>query len=86
MKTAFLGLGVMGFPMALRINNAIASYVKYLAKTFWPTHLAIFYPHPDLRHSPRVRVFLDFLATEVGRQRRFIEGAGAGSILGGSAL
>src|SRR6185295_10958141 len=41
---------VMGFPMALRINNAIASYVKYLAKTFWPTHLAIFYPHPDLRH------------------------------------
>jgi DNA-binding transcriptional LysR family regulator len=31
--------------------------------------------HPDLRHSPRVRVFLDFLAEEVGKQRRLIEGA-----------
>jgi DNA-binding transcriptional LysR family regulator len=39
--------------------------------------------HPDLRHSPRVRVFLDFLATEVGRQRRFIEGAGTGSATAG---
>ncbi|WAC27815.1 LysR family transcriptional regulator [Ancylobacter sp. SL191] len=33
--------------------------------------------HPDLRHSPRVRAFLDFLAVEIGRHRRFIEG-GAG--------
>jgi DNA-binding transcriptional LysR family regulator len=32
--------------------------------------------HPDLRHSPRVRVFLDFLAAEVARQRTFIEGTG----------
>ncbi|RDI60009.1 LysR family transcriptional regulator [Microvirga subterranea] len=31
--------------------------------------------HPDLRHSPRVRIFLDFLATEIGKQRKFIEGA-----------
>jgi DNA-binding transcriptional LysR family regulator len=31
--------------------------------------------HPDLRHSPRVRVFLDFLAAEIGRQRKIIEGA-----------
>jgi DNA-binding transcriptional LysR family regulator len=34
--------------------------------------------HPDLRHSPRVRVFLDFLATEVAKQRKFIEGVAAG--------
>jgi DNA-binding transcriptional LysR family regulator len=32
--------------------------------------------HPDLRHSPRVRVFLDFVATEVSKQRKFIEGQG----------
>jgi DNA-binding transcriptional LysR family regulator len=32
--------------------------------------------HPDLRHSPRVRVFLDFLAAEVAKQRKFIEGEG----------
>lgn len=31
--------------------------------------------HPDLRHSPRVRVFLDFLAAAIARQRSFIEGA-----------
>ncbi|MBS9476819.1 LysR family transcriptional regulator [Ancylobacter radicis] len=30
--------------------------------------------HPDLRHSPRVRAFLDFLAVEIARHRRFIEG------------
>ncbi|CAA0113102.1 HTH-type transcriptional regulator GltR [Starkeya nomas] len=30
--------------------------------------------HPDLRHSPRVRAFLDFLAGEIGRHRRLIEG------------
>ena len=30
--------------------------------------------HPDLRHAARVRVFLDFLATEIGKQRRLIEG------------
>ncbi|MPR08018.1 LysR substrate-binding domain-containing protein [Microvirga tunisiensis] len=34
--------------------------------------------HPDLRHSPRVRVFLDFLAAEVAKQRKFIEGTSAG--------
>jgi DNA-binding transcriptional LysR family regulator len=32
--------------------------------------------HPDLRHSPRVRVFLDFVATEIAKQRQLIEGAG----------
>ena len=33
--------------------------------------------HPDLRHSPRVRVFLDFLSEEVSKQRKLIEGAEA---------
>jgi DNA-binding transcriptional LysR family regulator len=31
--------------------------------------------HPDLRHSARVRAFLDFTATEIAMQRRQIEGA-----------
>lgn len=30
--------------------------------------------HPDLRHSPRVRVFLDYMAGELTRIRPFIEG------------
>jgi DNA-binding transcriptional LysR family regulator len=35
--------------------------------------------HPDLRHAPRVRIFLDFLAAEIARQRRLIEGSLGGS-------
>ncbi|MGO4704669.1 LysR family transcriptional regulator [Microvirga sp. 2MCAF38] len=30
--------------------------------------------HPDLRQSARVRVFMDFMATEITKQRRTIEG------------
>src|SRR5918993_237551 len=30
--------------------------------------------HPDLRHSARVRVFLDFLAAEIAKRRRYLEG------------
>jgi DNA-binding transcriptional LysR family regulator len=33
--------------------------------------------HPDLRHAARVRVFVDFLAAEIGKQRRFIAGESA---------
>jgi tetratricopeptide (TPR) repeat protein len=36
-------------PFAPRVANAVASYLKYLGKIFWPVDLAIFYPHPDLR-------------------------------------
>jgi DNA-binding transcriptional LysR family regulator len=35
--------------------------------------------HPDLRQSPRVRVFLDFLAAEIGKQRRLVEGTAVAS-------
>ena len=30
--------------------------------------------HPDLRHAPRVRVFLDFVAAEIAKRRSLIEG------------
>ncbi len=33
--------------------------------------------HPDLRHSPRVRAFLDYLAAEIAKHKKFIEGAAA---------
>jgi protein O-mannosyl-transferase len=32
-------------PIDLRLRNAIISYVAYLGKTVWPTHLAVFYPY-----------------------------------------
>ena len=34
------------YPFVARLENAVVSYVVYLAKTFWPFDLAPFYPHP----------------------------------------
>ena len=34
------------FPLKIRIANALVSYVTYIGKMFWPSHLGIFYPHP----------------------------------------
>ena len=34
-------------PATARIANAAISYVCYVEKIFWPSGLAIFYPHPD---------------------------------------
>ncbi len=34
-------------PLAWRIENAIYSYVAYIAKGLWPSGLAVFYPHPE---------------------------------------
>ena len=40
--------------------------------------------HPDLRQSPRVRVFLDFVAMEIAKQRQLIEGTAR--TIGGDVL
>jgi tetratricopeptide (TPR) repeat protein len=34
------------YPPAARLGNAAIAYWAYLAKTVWPTGLAIYYPHP----------------------------------------
>ena len=34
------------YPIAVRLENALYSYVIYLGKTFWPSRFALFYPHP----------------------------------------
>ena len=33
-------------PAGIRIQNAVVSYIAYIAKSFWPAQLAVFYPHP----------------------------------------
>jgi protein O-mannosyl-transferase len=33
------------FPTALRLANALVSYVKYLLRTFWPNDMAVYYPY-----------------------------------------
>jgi len=38
--------GSFGLPWQWRVGNALVSYVRYLGKVFWPSHLAVFYPHP----------------------------------------
>jgi tetratricopeptide (TPR) repeat protein len=34
------------FPLAARLENALLAYTGYLGKMLWPTHLAVYYPHP----------------------------------------
>ena len=46
---AHQGLRVLeasGMPLPGRVGNAVVSYVRYLGKTVWPEHLAVFYPRP----------------------------------------
>jgi protein O-mannosyl-transferase len=33
-------------PLQFRAENALMSYARYIAKTFWPTDLALIYPYP----------------------------------------
>ena len=35
-----------GISIKSRVCNALISYVQYIEKMFWPTHLAFFYPYP----------------------------------------
>jgi len=35
------------FPLETRIANALVSYVTYIGKMVWPSHLGFFYPYPD---------------------------------------
>ena len=35
-----------GWPLGWRINNALITIWTYLRQMFWPTDLALFYPHP----------------------------------------
>jgi len=38
-----------GLPLETRFANALLGYGFYLAKTFWPSNLCIFYPHPGFQ-------------------------------------
>ncbi len=37
---------VKSLPVGARVGNALISYCRYLGKLFWPTDLAVLYPHP----------------------------------------
>jgi tetratricopeptide (TPR) repeat protein len=40
------------YPLSLRLMNAAESTLAYVADAFWPSGLAVFYPHPGLAISP----------------------------------
>ena len=48
------GGATSAFPLSLRVENALVSYARYLGKAVWPTHLALFYPHPGAAASWQV--------------------------------
>jgi protein O-mannosyl-transferase len=47
---------VQNFPVGVRCGNALISYCRYVGKLFWPTGLAVYYPHPE--HWPLGMVLL----------------------------
>lgn len=38
--------GAQPYTLWIRIENALVSYTRYIRKAFWPTNLALYYPHP----------------------------------------
>jgi protein O-mannosyl-transferase len=40
------------YPRHIRFEAAIVSYLQYLKKAFWPSRLAVFYPHPGSSLRP----------------------------------
>lgn len=50
---------IKGFPFYSRLANAPVAFVTYLAKTFWPHNLAVFYPFAE--HLSLWQVLVDTL-------------------------
>ncbi|HOX58735.1 MAG TPA: tetratricopeptide repeat protein [Candidatus Paceibacterota bacterium] len=46
-RAAHALLTVDALPLGARIGNALVSYLRYLAKMVWPSHLALPYPYPE---------------------------------------
>jgi tetratricopeptide (TPR) repeat protein len=39
--------GIYFHPFSVRLQNAVLSYVRYIANAFWPSGLALYYPYPS---------------------------------------
>jgi protein O-mannosyl-transferase len=68
-------VSIVQLPLSERVENAFVSYARYLAKTFWPTDLAVFYPHPEqwppLVFATAAAVVLIVTAFAVGTFKRW---------------
>lgn len=45
-------------PLNIRAANALVSYLSYIVKTFYPVHLAVFYPYPKQLYPDRAALLL----------------------------
>lgn len=52
-------------PLPHRLSNAFVSYIVYIQKMFWPSNLAVFYPHPGGNLPARQVVMSILLLTGV---------------------
>ena len=72
-----MGGALRSYSFAVRMENAIVSYIRYLSNAIWPTHLAFFYPHPSgFQHQQVWQGYLLLLAATVlavvSRSRRYL--------------
>jgi len=63
------------YPLGLRVEYALVSYVDYMSKALWPVRLSAFYPHPDyvpLRQAALAMLVLALVTalTIANRRRR----------------
>ncbi len=64
---------IAGVPIAARVENALISHIRYVAKFFWPSHLSPLYPHPGywpLWQVAGAILLLTLVTTLVFQQRR----------------
>jgi protein O-mannosyl-transferase len=46
MKAQRVGADKVWYPLSIRLETAVVSYALYVRDAFWPSRLAVFYPHP----------------------------------------
>ncbi len=64
--------GIVQIKIQGRVAKALLSYITYLRQTFWPAHLAAFYPYPRYVHALQIAgafVFLGGLTAVVVSSR-----------------
>ena len=66
-------------PFPIRIENAVVSYVRYVGKAFWPSHLALVYPHPgsslpawQVMTAPLLLLAVSALVVAARHRRRYL--------------
>jgi protein O-mannosyl-transferase len=71
-------IGWMALPFALRLENSLLAYVRYLGKFFYPADLCVYYPHPrswplgEILFAAVVLAVLSVLAIRLRRRQPWL--------------